>query len=65
MKIIEIRLDTAKTINLGDFNSIRVQAGVTAELADGDDIAMVKADLQNELRILLDDTYRAQKRRHE
>ena len=60
MTITEIRIGIARTVNLGNFESLRIEGSVTASVPEGDDIAMVKQSLQAELRTLLEETYRAQ-----
>lgn len=62
MRITTARVSAAKTINLGNYNSIRVEADVTAELADGEDLEAVGPRLQAELKRLLEDTYRHQRK---
>jgi hypothetical protein len=63
--ITELRVDVARTINLGNFESMRIEAGITVAVAEGDDIEAVKATIQPELRALLEDTWRAQHRKRE
>lgn len=65
MRITTVRVATAKTINLGNFQSLRIEADVTAEIAEGEDIAAIKPRLQSELKALLDETYRAQRKEPE
>ena len=60
--IREIRVGAAKTINLGNYQSLRIEAGITVEVAEGDDLELVKRSAQEELRTLLEQTYRAQKK---
>lgn len=62
MRVTELRLSVGKTINLGNFNSLRIECGTTVSFEEGDDIARVKASMQDEMRLMLDETYRAQKR---
>jgi len=60
MTITEIRVGASRTINLGNFESLRIEASVAIALAEGDDPAKAKAAVQPELRQLLEETYRAQ-----
>ncbi len=60
MIINEIRIGIARTINLGNFESLRVEGSVTATIPEGDDLAAAKRSLQTELRMLLEETYLAQ-----
>lgn len=62
MRITELRVQTARTINLGNFESLRIEAGVTASVDEADDLIAVTATMQAELRRLLEETYRAQHR---
>jgi hypothetical protein len=60
MRITEIRLGVNRTISLGKYEFIRLDAGLTAAIAEDDDIAAARAALQVELRAMLEETYRAQ-----
>lgn len=59
-RITEIRIGIARTINLGNYESLRLEGSLTAAIQDGDDIAAVKAAAQVELRAMLEETYRSQ-----
>ncbi len=65
MKITTIRLATAKTINLGNFQSLRIEADVTGQVSEDEDLAAAKVALQSELTALLAETYRAQRKEPE
>jgi hypothetical protein len=56
------RIAVGKTVNLGNFNSIRVDAEVSVDLADGETLPEVTEMMQGELREFLERTYRAQKK---
>jgi hypothetical protein len=58
--ITEFRIGCAKTINLGNYQSIRVEASVTVAVPEGDDFDVLRQKAQGELKTLLEDTYRAQ-----
>ena len=60
MNVTEICVGAARTINLGNFESLCIEASVTIALAEGDDLVKDKAAVQPELRQLLEETYRAQ-----
>ena len=62
MIVTELRVQVSKTINLGNFNSIKIEGGLTAAVGDGEDIGIAKAALQRELKSLLEETYRAQRK---
>ena len=53
MHITELRVGVSKTVNLGNFNSIRVEAGATASVDEGDDIAAARSDLMAECKASL------------
>lgn len=59
------RIGVSKTVNLGNFNSIRVEASIEVEIPETDDRVVTQVTKQNaqaELRTLLAETYRAQKK---
>lgn len=58
--ITEIRVGCARTINLGNFESLRIEAAATMQVPEGEDLSIAKANLQSEPRTLMEDTYRAQ-----
>ena len=49
----------SRTINLGNFESLRVEALVEMEVGT-DDLSLVKNEAQAELRQLMEETYKAQ-----
>jgi hypothetical protein len=60
--IIEFVVGTSRTINLGNYESLKIEASVTVEVHEGSDWAKLRANAQKELRRLLEDTYIAQHR---
>lgn len=52
----------AHTLNLGNYQSFRIEASLTIEVAEGDDYEVLKDKAQTELRRLLEDTYKLQRR---
>jgi hypothetical protein len=50
MKITKILKTLARTINTGNFSSIRIENGVEAELTDKDDLVEVEEKLYSEVR---------------
>ena len=65
--ITEFRIGCSKTINLGDFNSIRVEASITVSPGEADHLSDAAWDAcrvaaQAELRRLLEQTYRFQRK---
>jgi hypothetical protein len=62
VNIIEFVVGTSRTINLGNFESLKIEASVTVEVHEGDNLADLRAAAQKELRKLLEETYIAQHR---
>jgi hypothetical protein len=60
--IKEFSIGCSRTINLGNFESLRVEASVTMDVSENVDLQSCKEAAQVELRALLEDTYRAQHR---
>lgn len=58
--ITEFSVACSKTINLGNFQSLRIEASVTVSLDSTERLADVSASAQDELRQLLEQTYAAQ-----
>lgn len=65
MAIREFSIGCSKTMNLGNFQSLRIEASVTVSLQDGDDLKSAKAEAEQELKALLEETYQAQYKRAE
>lgn len=60
MRVREVQVSCRKTVNLGDYNSLTIGAGVTVDLDPGDDVNAARAVAQVELKRLLRETYGAQ-----
>lgn len=50
----------SRTVNLGNYESARIEASVTVELADGDDRTEAQTQAQFLLRQMLERTWREQ-----
>lgn len=61
--ITQFTVGTSRTINLGNFESLRIEASVTIVVGD-DDYEQTVKQAQAELRLLLEETYRAQARKN-
>jgi hypothetical protein len=61
-RITSITVGVAKTINLGDFNSIKINASVVVEISDPSELEGAHGMAQEELGKLMSETYRAQRR---
>lgn len=60
MPITQFSVGTSRTINLGNFESLRVEASVTLDVHLEDDLVAMRSEAQKTLRQLLEDTYNAQ-----
>ena len=60
--IKQFSIGASHTMNLGDYNSYRVEASLTVEVPEGDDFEVLRDKAQSELRRLLEDTFRAQRK---
>lgn len=58
--VTEFSVGVSKTINLGNFQSLRVEASVTVQMDPRETLADASAAAQDELRQLLEATYQAQ-----
>lgn len=58
--ILEFTIGCSKTINLGNYQSIRIEGSLRVAMAEGESIDDLRARAQAELKRLLEDTYRAQ-----
>ena len=57
MKLTEITIGVSRTFNLGDYNSLRVEASATASVEDTVDLEAARATLLAEVRETLRRTY--------
>lgn len=60
--IKQFSIAAAHTLNLGNYQSFRIEASLTVEVPEGDDFEVLRDKAQTELRRLLEDTYRLQRR---
>jgi hypothetical protein len=58
--ISQFTIGVSRTINLGNFESMRVETSITVDVNDSEDFHRVAAEAQVKLRELLENTYRAQ-----
>ena len=60
--IREFTVGCSRTVNLGNFESVRVEASVTVSVPEdrGQSLMEMKEMAQNELRKLMEETYRNQ-----
>lgn len=64
LELIEFSIGCSQTINLGNYESIRIEASVTMEIHEETNLEELKQRAQKELRQLLEETYKAQHRRN-
>lgn len=60
--ISQFSVGCSRTINLGNFESLRIEATITIDIPEDSNIENLRDKAQSELRQLLEDTYRAQHR---
>jgi hypothetical protein len=58
--ITQFSVGCSRTINLGNFESLRVEATITVDCPEDADLTTMKASAQQQLRQLLEETYRVQ-----
>ena len=58
--VTEFSLGCSKTINLGNYQNIRIEASVTVSVDANESLAKASDEAQQELRRLLEETYSAQ-----
>ena len=58
--ISQFTISTSRTINLGNFESLRIEASVTFDVDPGAHWADAKPEAEKALRDLMEETYRAQ-----
>lgn len=59
-RITEFSLGCSKTINLGNYQNIRIEASVTVSVDARESLVLASENAQQELRRLLTETYKAQ-----
>lgn len=64
LELIEFSVGCSRTINLGNYESIKVEASVTMEIHEESDMGELRERAQKELRQLLEETYKAQHKKN-
>lgn len=59
----EFTVGASHTINLGNYESLRVEASVTVVIQEGEDYGTLRENAQKDLRTLLEQTYVAQRKK--
>ena len=65
MKLAQLSMTVSRTFNLGNFESLRVEAGAVGEPEDGEDTASLRARLLEEVRESLSAEHRTFKPKDE
>ena len=65
MAIKQFSVGASKTVNLGDYNSVRVEASIVYELAEGDDYYTQRERMMDALKSQLEATYKSQMAKRE
>lgn len=60
--ITQFEIRCSKTINLGNYQNVRIEASVTVAVGEGEKVIDLKEGAQRELHQLLEDTWRAQRK---
>jgi len=63
--IREFSIRAAHVLNRGNYESLRIECELVVVVPEGDDYEILADKAQTELRKLLENTYRAQKKSHE
>lgn len=61
-RVTEFSVGASRTLNLGNYESLRIEASVTVSMDAQDSLAAASEAAQKELRKLLEQTYLAQYR---
>lgn len=60
--ITQFVIGCSKTVNLGNYQNIKIEASVTVAVKEGDHLIDLKGRAQEELSQLMAETYRAQRK---
>ena len=60
--IREFTIHVGHVLNRGNFESLRIEASLTVAVPEGDSFDILQDKAQTELRRLLEETYKAQKK---
>ena len=63
MPISEFTISVGRTINMENYENLKIDASVKVQLAEGDVYKTVRDEARVELRSLLEDAYRAGRRK--
>ncbi len=57
MKIKQIRILVSRTVNIGDFNSLKIEGECTVELKDGESTFEARQVAMDEIKIQLNEAF--------
>lgn len=63
LTVVEFSIGAGHTVNLGNYNNIKVEAGLKITVKEGADFAALRTQAQEVLRNMLEETYKAQRRK--
>jgi hypothetical protein len=58
MKIKQVRVAASRTVNLGNFNSLKIEGECTVEVEDGESTMKARAAALDEVKIQLGEAYK-------
>lgn len=58
--ITQFTIGTSRTINLGNFESLRIEASITVAVPEDCNFQTMKREAQEQLRLLMEETFKAQ-----
>ena len=64
-RTLQFTIGASRTINLGNYESMRIEASLVVAPDELDDLAVVKRQAQLDLRNLLEETWKAQHRKEQ
>jgi hypothetical protein len=62
MPISEFSMSVGRTINLGNYENLKIDARVDVTINEGEDYEALREEAKTKLRALLEDAYRISKR---
>jgi predicted short-subunit dehydrogenase-like oxidoreductase (DUF2520 family) len=60
--IKEFSIGVAKTLNMGNYQSMRVEASLTIAVSEGDDYGVLRRQALTDLKALLEENYRVMRK---
>ena len=63
LTVVEFTVGAGHTVNLGNYNNISIRSELKIAVKEGADFAALRAQAQEVLRNMLEETYKAQRRK--